>query len=354
MKRCLVMLSIAAVVYAQEAAPARDIPQKNSSFIDEKGVAHITRVVPVPATLSKEAQAFVARPIPDTDPHLSVEEMRAWAGAAQVKTSKDGQARYPTTLAADTIAGVPVKIVTPPGIPADRRNRVLINLHAGSFMADFGSATETMPIASMTKTKVVSVLYRLQPEHAFPAAVDDVVAVYEQLLESYRPANIAIYGTSSGAALAAEVAVKLKQKGTPLPAALAILSGWGDFASSTDSIAMFGLWGLSGPTAADCSGCSMAAYVGKTDPRDPVLSPIYADLKGMPPTLFITSTRDLLLSGTTMLHRAFLKAGVPAELVVFEGLPHAFWATGPRDMPEAIEVHQIVAAFLDRQLARKR
>ena len=66
-------------------------------------------------------------------------------------------------------------------------------------------------------------------------------------------------------------------------------------------------------------------YVRSTNPKDPVLSPVYADLTGLPPTLFITSERDLLLSGTTILHRAFLNAGVDAHLIVFEGLPHAFW-----------------------------
>jgi acetyl esterase/lipase len=81
-----------------------------------------------------------------------------------------------------------------------------------------------------------------------------------------------------------------------------------------------------------------------------VLSPLYADLKGFPPTLFVTSTRDLLLSGTTILHRAFLRAGVEGQLVVFEALPHAFWYDF--DLPETKEALGIMAKFFDDKLGR--
>jgi acetyl esterase/lipase len=84
------------------------------------------------------------------------------------------------------------------------------------------------------------------------------------------------------------------------------------------------------------------------DPKDPVLSPLYADLTGFPPTLFITSGRDLLLSGTAILHRAYLRAGVDAQLVVFEALPHAFW-NNPT-LPESKEAGQLMAAFLAKHL----
>jgi monoterpene epsilon-lactone hydrolase len=89
-------------------------------------------------------------------------------------------------------------------------------------------------------------------------------------------------------------------------------------------------------------------YVGSTDVKDPVLSPVYADLSGLPPTLFITSTRDALLSGTALLDRAFLQAGVAAELVVFEALPHAFW-NNP-ELPESKEADRDMAKFLGKRL----
>jgi epsilon-lactone hydrolase len=91
-------------------------------------------------------------------------------------------------------------------------------------------------------------------------------------------------------------------------------------------------------------------YFGKTDPHDPVMSPIFADLHGMPPTLFITSTRDLLLSGTSRLHLAFLNAGDDAQLVVYEALPHAFWNT--LELPESRDCFEKMAKFLDGHVGR--
>jgi acetyl esterase/lipase len=177
--------------------------------------------------------------------------------------------------------------------------------------------------------------------------VDDAVAVYRELLKTHKPEQIAIYGTSAGAILTGEVAVKLKQLSLPEPAALGIFSGFGDFAREGDSIHLYALRGFSGYLATPTATAGEkpnSPYVGSTDLKDPVLSPMYADLKGMPPTLFVTSGRDLLLSGTTDLHRAFLRAGDDARLMVFDGLPHAFWYD-PK-LPESMEANRAMAKFL--------
>ncbi len=254
---------------------------------------------------------------------------------------------YPVTVGADTIAGVPVRVVTPEGAEGNR-GRVLINVHGGGFQLDSGSLTESIPIANLTHIKVISVLYRLAPEHPFPAAVDDTVAVYKELLRSYAPGNIGLYGTSAGAILTAEVAVRLRQLNLPLPAALGVFSGMGDYSRYTDSEAIYALDGFSGHLDVPKAAPRPDPYVGATNPQDPVLSPVFADVHGFPPTLFITSTRDLLLSGTAILHWHFLRAGVDARLVVFEALPHAFW-NNP-SLPEAKEADATMAKFLDQQL----
>jgi len=240
--------------------------------------------------------------------------------------------------------------VTPEGLPDSNKDKVLIDLHGGGFNSDSGSYTESIPIASYTKMKVVAVLYRLAPEHPFPAAVDDSIAVYKELLKTYKPDHMVIYGTSAGAILTAEVAAKIKQLGLPMPAALGIFSGMGDFARNGDSIAMYALRGLSGHLDPPEPGAHDPFYAGTTDPKDPVLSPIYSDLHGLPPTLFVTSGRDLLLSGTVNLHRAYLLAGVDARLVVYDALPHAFWYSPL--LPEAIEANHIMAEFFVKQLAK--
>ncbi len=285
----------------------------------------------------------------DAKSNPSIEQQRKGTDAWQARAGKEFEQAYPVNVAHSTIAGVPVLIVTPLKIPAEKQDRVLINIHGGGFVVDSGRLTETVPIANLTQTKVIAVLYRLAPEHPFPAGLDDVIAVYKEELKTHKPSNMAIYGTSAGAILTGETAVKLKQLGLPQPAALGIFSGMGDFDRTGDSQSMYALGGLSGYLEPP-SGAHDPNYVGSTNPKDPVLSPVYADLTGLPPTLFITSERDLLLSGTTILHRAFLNAGVDAHLIVFEGLPHAFWNT--LNLPETREAEQDMARFFDRYVGK--
>lgn len=331
---------------AQQGTTAAEAPNTDTSYIAPDGTAHITRVIPVPPDLSPEAQQMVAHQISDAPVHQTLAERRAHTDAWQAQAAAVARQLYPVNIQESTIAGVPVRIVTPVADMAP--GRVLINLHGGSFNADSGSLNESIPIANLTRMKVVAVLYRLAPEHPFPAGVDDAVAVYRELLKTYAPAHIAIYGTSAGAIMTGEVAVQIKQLHLPLPGALGIFSGMGDFTHETDSWAMYTLDGLSGHHDLQETGTHDPYYVGSADPRNPVLSPMYADLSDMPPTLFISSGRDALLSGTTLLHRAFLRAGDDARLVVFDGLPHAFWYHST--FPESKEADHIMARFFVQQL----
>jgi acetyl esterase/lipase len=348
------LLAIATVVIAQEKpAPlkpttAAEAPSRDTSYIDEKGTAHVTRVVPIPENLSPEAKASLSRREPDQGPPQSLAQRRKMTDAYTAGAKVEWTKICPNTLTDQTIAGVPVHIVVPEGMPDANKDKVLLNLHGGGFNSDSGSYTESIPIASYAKMKVVAVLYRLAPEYPFPAAVDDSIAVYKELLKSYKPNHIVIYGTSAGAILTGEVAVKIKQLGLPQPAALGIFSGMGDFGRMGDSMSMYALRGLSGHLDPPELGAHDPDYTGETDVKDPVLSPIFADLHGLPPTLFVTSGRDLLLSGTVNLHRAFLHAGVDAELVVFDALPHAFWYDP--HMPEAIEANHMMADFFVKRL----
>jgi epsilon-lactone hydrolase len=135
-----------------------------------------------------------------------------------------------------------------------------------------------------------------------------------------------------------------------LPAALGIFSGWRTSADPATRGNFHAQWipGELKPT--DPKQLPDDPYVGKTDRRDPVLSPLFADLHGMPPTLLVTSTRDILLSGTTVFHRALLRAGDDAQLVVFEALPHAFWYHF--QLPETKEALELMAKFFDEKVGR--
>ena len=336
-------------VLAQQ--PPCDGKQSNSSKIAADGTAYVTRIVPVPATISPEAQKSLARVESDGKVPQTLKERRTGTDRWQAGVGESSKKLYPVNIAADTIAGVPVRVITPVTMAPEKRDRVFINLHGGGFNSDSGSLSETIPIANLSGIKVVAVLYRLAPEHPFPAGLDDAVAVYRELLKTYQPNHIALYGTSAGAILTAEVTVKLKQLKLPLPAATGIFSGLGDLGQAGDSISLFALNGFSGHLDdPDPNDQGHKEYTGTTSLNDPVLSPVYADLSGFPPTLFITSGRDLLLSGTTILHRAYLRAGVDAQLVVFEALPHAFW-NNPA-LPESKEADQLMATFLAKHLGK--
>ena len=285
---CVLVCGAPSMVLAQDAPCKCSPPQTDSSFVDEHGITHVTRVVPVPDDVSPEAQKALSEPRSDIQEPYELAKDRAQADGWQATAGEQIRKVYPVNIAKETIAGVPTLIVTPPTIPAVKQNRVLINIHGGGFTADWGSKIESIPIANLTQTKVVAVLYRLAPENPFPAGVDDTITVYKELLKTYKPQNIGIYGTSAGAILTAEVAARIRQLGLPMPAALGIFSGGGDFSKFGDSSFMYGLWGLSGPffrwTGKRDTECSGAA-----DLKDPILSPVYSDLKGLPPTLFLSS-----------------------------------------------------------------
>jgi monoterpene epsilon-lactone hydrolase len=335
---------------AQQPTTAAEAPDRDTSYIDGQGTAHVTRVVPVPQTISPEAQKWLSRSVPDQGPAESLAQRRARTDTSTAAARIAWTRICPVQISEEKIAGVPVHIVTPDNIPAANGDKVFLNIHGGGFNSDSGSYSESIPIAYYAKVKVVAVLYRLAPEHPFPAAVDDVVAVYKDLLKKHAPGHIVIYGTSAGAILTGEVAVRLKQLGLPEPAALGIFSAIGDFARAGDTAALFSLQGLSGHLNPPTPEPHDPYYIGNADPRDPVLSPVYADLHGLPPTLFVSGTRDALLSGTANLERTFLEAGVDTRFVVFDAMPHAFWYNA--HLPESIEASHIMADFFVKHVSQ--
>ena len=322
----------------------------DTSYIDAQGAAHVTRVVPLPQTISDEARRYLARQISDQAVSEPLADRRSHTDALAQSQAEGWKKLCAVNMAEQKIAGVPVRVVTPDTMPEANRGKVLINLHGGGFNSDAGSFSETIPIAGFSGMKVVAVLYRLAPKNHYPAQAEDAIAVYKELLKSYAPEHIGIYGTSAGAVITGQVAVRLKHLGLPEPGALGIFSGHGDFARIGDSQGIFGIPGLSGHMDVPREVPHTSDYLQGADPRDPLVSAIYSDLHDLPPTLFVSSGRDVLQSGTTVLHRAFLNAGVDARLIVFEGLPHAFWYDP--SLPESVEANRDMAAFFLRQLSR--
>jgi acetyl esterase/lipase len=344
LRNALFATALAALIAVAQTNPAKPDSgiDKDTTEIDKDGTARITRVIPVPRTVSPEAQALLATG-------------QSWCPGANSPAGKKliEQARqlYPVTIEeGKTIAGVKVAYFRPAsGIPTTRQNHVLINLHGGGFRNDSNSYVESIPIANLSQTLVISVYYRLSPPNVFPAAVDDVLAVYRELLRTYKANNIGIYGTSTGSVLTAETAIRIRKEGLPQPGALGIFAILSDASQTNDSRSFFSSAGLVGEEM-PVQGNQLPEYLPNHDPRDPMVSPIYADLKGFPPTLCMTGTRDRALVGTVNLHRALRRAGVETELVMFEAMPHAFWFT--TGVPESAEALQIQASFLNEKISR--
>ncbi|MBQ1480935.1 MULTISPECIES: alpha/beta hydrolase [Sphingomonas] len=254
------------------------------------------------------------------------------------------------------IAGVPVAIVEPAsGIAADNAQRVLINVHGGAFLWGSGSGAliEAIPIAAMMKVRVVTLDYRLAPEHRYPAASEDVAAVYRALLKTHRPENIGIYGCSAGGIITAQATAWIRKIGLPRPGAIGTFCGTGAPYSGDSPY-------LAGPiTGGETLPTPMlpatlpTPYMADVPGSDPIAYPLQSDaeVRAMPPTLLLAGGRDFAVSALTRAHRRLTAAGVPSELQLFDGLPHAFFMWP--DMPESTEAFHLIASFFDRHLGRK-
>ncbi|QNA85387.1 alpha/beta hydrolase [Sphingomonas sp. So64.6b] len=297
---------------------------------------------PPPDILSAEAKAGLAIDAARPQTARTMAERRAAAEAIQQDIGQRQMRRYGVTMTDGVVAGVPVRIFTPRTMR--RGAPVLMNLHGGGFMVDSGSITENVPVAALTGYKVVAARYRLMPETTFPAALDDALAVYRDLVRTHPTRRIGVYGTSAGAVLTAQLAARLKHDRLPLPGALGIFSGSGDLSRPGDSVSLF----LDPTALRDLA----QAYAAKRELTDPALSPARTSLAGWPPTLCVASSRDYLLSATADLCRKLDEDGSPARFVMFDGLPHAFWSY--IEAPESDAAFATMARFLKTALEREK
>lgn len=254
-----------------------------------------------------------------------------------------------------TIGGVPAHRVTPTRTDVDER-RTLINLHGGAFMWGSGSGAlvEAIPIAAASGLPVITVDYRLAPEHVFPAAIDDVQAVYESLLQSASSHSIGIYGCSAGAILTAQCVARFVERNLPVPGSVVMLGGAG-LMPNGDSMHLASA--LSGEPSTvvtegeDASIPILSAYLNGVSEDDSRVAPGVDGhlLAKFPPTLLITGTRDFALSSVSTMHRRLAASAVPTEMFVFDGMWHAFHIFP--DLPESQEVNGLLANFFRRNLA---
>jgi len=301
---------------------------------------------PPPETLSAEARAQLAMMVnAGPTPSIDIEQIRFFTEQMQAMVGAEQRKIHAVSVTDDVIAGVSVRRIARASGEVDR-SRVLLNLHGGGFATDSGSLTENIPIAALSGIEVVAVLYRLAPENPYPAAVDDALAVYKALLADHHPADIGVYGTSAGAVIGPQLMMRLRAESLPLPGVLGVFSGEPDLVGTADSLKIFAR-STEGQMLIDAK----LGYVGEADPSDPMLSPIFGDLSFFPPTLCLSSGRDVLLSGTVNLSRKLGDEGVAAELIVYDALPHAFWAY--LLAPESEDAFRRMTAFLVKHLGRR-
>jgi len=252
-----------------------------------------------------------------------------------------------------TIGGVKAFVVTPGEITEANRNRVLIHVHGGGYVLGPGEAgtLEAILMAGQGHIKVISIDYRMPPDFPFPAAIDDAMAVYKAILKTTDARKIGIFGTSTGGGMTLVMVLRAKAEGLPLPGAIAPGTPWSDMTKTGDTY--FANEMVDDVLVSNDGWLGDAAnlYANGHDLKDPMLSPVYGNLKGFPPTILTTGTRDLFLSNTVRVHRKLREAGVVSDLIVFEGLAHAQYLFIP-DSAESKEHFAEVGAFFDRYLEK--
>jgi epsilon-lactone hydrolase len=357
----LALLSLS-IPLALVASPAAADDAAAAPRVDADGVTHIPATsVPPSHFMSPEARArFVtlfspppsaAKPASEGRPDFRT--MREEDERKNAPYVARAEALWPVDIEQRVLGGVHVQVVTPKaGIAPENRARVLINLHGGGFIwgEGNGARAESIPIAGEGRITVVSVAYRMAPEFRFPAASEDVAAVYRELLKDHEAQNIGIYGCSAGGFLAGEAIAWFAKEKLPMPGAIGTFCGSiAALGGDSSHVAPLLTGGLPSP-AADSDSRSSSLYFRGTSGTDPLVLPVTSPelLRHFPPTLLIAGSRDFLVSSLFKSQAALANAGVDAELHVWDGMWHAFFFDP--DLPESREVYRVVVDFFARHL----
>ncbi|MGD9598694.1 MAG: alpha/beta hydrolase fold domain-containing protein [Steroidobacteraceae bacterium] len=313
--------------------------------------------VPLSSYASPEARAMFQRVLEDgrRAPPLTapVAESRAFYDRINTDRARRMERLYPVKIESREIGGMPAQVVTPAkGVAPEQAHRVLINLHGGAFLwgAGSGGLVESIPIAAIGGIKVMTVDYRQGPEHVFPAASEDVAAVYRALLEQYPARNIGIYGCSAGGILTGEAVAWFIREQLPVPGAIGMFCG-AVAGLSGDSAYLAPVLNGDPPPGAPLKVSDLPYFRGASA-TDPLVFPANSRdvLARFPPTLLITGTRDFTMSSVLRSQRLLSDAGTETELHVWDGMWHAFFSDP--EMPESKEAYDVMVRFFDRHLAR--
>ena len=340
---CTAALLATPLACAQAAASERDVPAKK---------------LPIPATVSPQMQKLIAAPLTPTwnvIPKTADEwKQQVNEGAAAAMRGLPAlREALKVKVEPMTIDGVKAYMLTPENIPPENRNRLLVHVHGGCFVSFPGESGtgEAIYLAGFGGFKVISVDYRMPPDHPYPAGLDDAMTVWKAATKMAQPKNMAIFGSSAGGNLTLAMILRAKRDNLPLPGAIAPGTPMSDLTNAGDSFQTNAM--VDNVLVAPGASCDQRAalYTAGRDLKDPMLSPVYGDMNGFPPAILTSGTRDLLLSSTVRVHRKLRQAGVEATLQVFEGQSHAHYY---RDVtaPETKEAFTEIARFFDKHLGK--
>ena len=356
LKVVLASVCLCATASAQQDAAAR-------ATVGPNGSVHApAMIVPVSEFLSSEGQAYLAEHLLALQHPERLTEVDGIPSLIAPYLERQ-RALFPVDRDDTEVGGVHAYVYTPKaGVSSENRDRVLIQLHGGGFSGCWPACAEleSIPIAALGRIKVVSLDYRQAPDHRHPAASEDVAAAYSELLKTYRPENIGIYGCSAGGMLTAMSVAWFRAHDLPRPGAVGVLCAGAAGASSAfggdaSYIALPVGEGRAAPPPrpADAPAAASFAYFDGTDPDDPLVNPASSKevLAAFPPTLIVTSTRGFDLSNAVYTHGQLVKQGVDADLHVWEGMFHGFFYNP--DVPESRECYDVIVKFFATRLGKR-
>jgi acetyl esterase/lipase len=363
------LLVIAAFLGSMNCPAQQKAPEVRAT-VGADGTVHVPAIaIPLSSYMSDDAkQAFL----------LEKQRMAEWTAEAagaelqnksieQVQQMVDNfwrpkveraKALYPVNIKEQEMAGVRTDVMEPTeGVPLRNRHRVLISLHGGGYGPLSGGQVrliEAIPVAGYGKIKVVSVDYRMSPKHKYPAAVEDVIAVYRALLKQYKPENVGIYGCSTGAALTANVIARLQKENLSRPGVIGLFCEGAQKDDQMEGDSWYFAAAMMGERIpAPGEPYPSEPYLEGTEASDPLVAPVVSleVLSKFPPTLLISGSRDIALSTVLYTHSRLIKAGVEADLHVWDGMWHSFYFDVT--LPESKEAYEVMARFFDKHLGQR-
>ncbi|MGH7804372.1 MAG: alpha/beta hydrolase, partial [Candidatus Binatia bacterium] len=311
---------------------------------------------PIPAHISEEAKRYLemAASLPKCPVPSDLGDVDGWLRYVEANDAfiedwflRSLPAELPLARDELEIDGVRTYVLRPDHVAAGPQTPIYLEIHGGALIMGGGELCARMGSGFAITREMVTwaVDYRMPPRHPYPAALDDLVAVYRRALGEHSPEDVFVGGASAGGNLAAALLLRAKDEGLAMPAALVLLSPEVDLTESGDSFHT----NLGIDAVLDPLEPVNVLYANGHDLSHPYLSPLFGDVSGFPPTFLQSGTRDLFLSNTVRMHRKLRAAGVDAELHVFEAMPHGGFGGAPEDVEIIVEMQR----FLERHRRRR-